>query len=121
MNKCNIDELKSVLSSLSSLESKLNNLDIGKSERSPVDLSELSDVVENNVKNTEYVELVKKINNNKTIDTSDSVKKATRNLCCCYTRFSKYLIIIMINLLLLKLIAGSFATRLKQVKFSKQK
>ena len=121
MNKCNIDELKSMLSSLSSLKSKLNNLDIGKSERSPVDLSELSDVVENNVKNTEYVELVKKINNNKTIDTSDSVKKATRNLCCCYTRFGKYLIIIMINLLLLKLIAGSFATRLKQVKFSKQK
>ena len=120
MNKCNIDELKSVLSSLSSLKSKLNNLDIGKSERSPVDLSELSDVVENNVKNTEYVELVKKINNNKTIDTSDSVKKATC-LCCCYTRFGKYLIIIMINLLLLKLIAGSFATRLKQVKFSKQK
>ena len=33
----------------------------------------------------------------------------------------KYLIIVMINLLLLKLIAGSFTTRLKQVKFSKQK
>ena len=89
MSKCNIDELKSVLSSLSSLESKLDNLDIGKSERSPVDLSELSDVVENDAKNTEYVELVKKINNNKTIDTSDSVKKAARNLCCCYTRFGK--------------------------------
>ena len=89
MKKCNIDELKGVLSGLSSLESKLNNLDIGKSERSPVDLSELIDVVENDVKNTEYVVLVKKINNNKTIDTSDSVKKAARNLCCCYARFGK--------------------------------
>ena len=50
-------------------------MDIGKLETTPVDLSKLSDVVKHEaVKNTEYNELVKKINAIQTIDTSDLVK-----------------------------------------------
>ena len=50
-------------------------MDIGKLETTPVDLSKLSDVVKHEaVKNTEYNELVKKVNAIQTIDTSDLVK-----------------------------------------------
>ena len=37
----------------------------------PVDLSKLSDVVKDNVKKTEYNELVKNVNNISTTDTSN--------------------------------------------------
>ena len=55
---------------LSSLKSAVDKLNIGKLENTPVDLSKLSNVVKSNVvKETEYVELVKKIN---AIQTSDA-------------------------------------------------
>ena len=51
-------------------------MDIGKLETTPVDLSKLSDTVKNEVaKKTEYNELIKKVNNRKTTDGSDLVKK----------------------------------------------
>ena len=44
------------------LKSKVDKLDIGKLETTPVDLSRLSNVVKNDVfKKTEYNELVKKV------------------------------------------------------------
>ena len=51
-----------VQSSLSTLKSIVNKLDAIKLETTPVDLSKLSDVVNNDVvKKTEYDELVKKL------------------------------------------------------------
>ena len=51
-------------------------MDIGKSETTPVDLSQLSDTVKNEVaKKTEHNELLKKVNNRKTTDGSGLVKK----------------------------------------------
>ena len=59
------------------MKSKVEKLDIGKVETTPVDLSRLSNVVKNNVdKKTEYNELVKKLNNIKTTDARDLVKKS---------------------------------------------
>ena len=56
-----IDKLKNVPSNLSSLKSKVDKLDIGKLETTPVDLSKLSNIVKNDVvKRTEYNKLVKK-------------------------------------------------------------
>ena len=56
------------------MKSKIDKLDIGKSETNPVDLSKLSNVVKNNVdKQTEYDELVKKVNAIQTTDTTDLV------------------------------------------------
>ena len=56
-----IDRLKNVPSNLSSLKSKVDKLDIGKLETTPVDLSKLSNIVKNDVvKRTEYNKLVKK-------------------------------------------------------------
>ena len=62
---------------MSILENKVDKLDIGKLENTPVDLRKLSNVVKNDaVKNTEYDELVKKvINTINTTDTSHLVKK----------------------------------------------
>ena len=58
----------------------MDKLDIGKLETTPVDLSKLSDAVKNEVlKKTEYNELVKKVNNINTTDTSDLVKKTNYN------------------------------------------
>ena len=48
---------------LASLKSKIDKLDIGKLETTPLDLSKPSDLVKNEVvKKTKYDELVKKIN-----------------------------------------------------------
>ena len=59
VNKFNIDKLKNVPNNLSNLQA--DQLDIKKLEATPVNLSELSNVVKNNaIKNTEYDELVKK-------------------------------------------------------------
>ena len=58
------------------MKSKVNKLDIAKLETTPVGLSKLSDVVKNEVvKKIEYNELVKKVNNTNTTDTSDLVIK----------------------------------------------
>ena len=60
------------------MKSKIDELDIEKLETTPVDLSKLSDVVKNYVvKKAKYNELVKKLTNIKTTDTSDLVKKKT--------------------------------------------
>ena len=93
-------------SGLSNLKSKVDKLDIGKLETTPVDLSKLSTVVKNDVvKKNEYNELVKKVNAIQTTDTSDLVKKklTTQTLM---TLKRKLLIIIMINILLLKNLIG---------------
>ena len=76
MDELDIDKLKNVTSGLSSLKSKVDKSDIGKLETTPVDLSKLSDVIKNDVvKRIEHGELVKKVDNIKTTDTSDLVKK----------------------------------------------
>ena len=74
VDKLDIDKLKNVSSGLSSLKNKVDKLDNGKLEATPVNLSKLSNVVRNSVvKKTEYDELVRKVNNIKTADTSDLV------------------------------------------------
>ena len=77
MDELDIGKLKNVTSGLSSLKSKVDKSDIGKLETTPVDLSKLSDAIKNDVvKRIEHGELVKKVDNIKTTDTSDLVKKA---------------------------------------------
>ena len=75
VDKLDIDKLKKVPSGLNSLKSKVDKIDVDKLVLVPVDLSKLSSVVKNNVKKTEYNELVKKFNNISTTDTSSLVKK----------------------------------------------
>ena len=51
---------------------KVDKLGIGKLETTPVDLSNLSNLVKNDVvKKSEYNELVKRVNNVSTTDTND--------------------------------------------------
>ena len=62
---------------LAGLKSDFDRLEIDKLKTSPVDLSELSNVLKNEVvKKDVYNKLVKKVNFIKTTDTSDLVKKA---------------------------------------------
>ena len=63
--------MKNVPTSLSNLKSKVDKLDVDKLVPVPVDLSKLCDIKNNVVKKIEYNELVKKVNNIKTNDTSD--------------------------------------------------
>ena len=100
VDEVDIDKLKNVPSGLISLKSKVDKSDIGKLETTPVDLSKLNDAIKNDfVKRTEHGKLVKKVNNIKTTDTSDLVKKL--NMTQKFVKFKrKYLIIIMINMLL---------------------
>ena len=73
-------KLKTVQSGLSSSKSKVDKLDIGQLETTPADLSKLGDVVKNDFpKKTEYYEFVKKVNNMKTTNKSDLVKKTYYN------------------------------------------
>ena len=68
--------MKNAPSNLSNLKSKVGKLDPDKLVPVTVDLIKLSDVVKNDViKNTEYNELVKKVNNINTTDTGNLVKK----------------------------------------------
>ena len=79
VDKLDVDNLKNVPTNLTNLKSKVDKLDVGKLVPALADLSKLSKVVKNNVfQKAEYNELVKKVNNIKTTDTSDSVKKITR-------------------------------------------
>ena len=79
VDKLDVDNLKNVPTNLTNLKSKVGKLDVGKLVPALADLSKLSNVVKNNVfQKAEYNELVKKVNNIKTTDTSDSVKKITR-------------------------------------------
>ena len=74
VDKLNINELKNTPNGFSSLKSKVDKLDTGKLETTPVDLC---DLLKNEVtKKTEYDELVKKVNNMKTFNSSDLVKKS---------------------------------------------
>ena len=60
---------------LASLEPEIDKLDICKLETTPIDLSKLSDVIENEVlKKTGYNELIKKANALQTADASNLVK-----------------------------------------------
>ena len=104
VDKSGIDKLKSVPSNLSNLKSKVDKLDIGKLETTSVDLSKISNIVINAVaKMTDYNELIKKVNNIKTTDTSDLVKKKlTIAQKLMKLKVKLLLIMIMINVLLLK-------------------
>ena len=74
VDKLDIDKFKNVPSNLSNFKSKVDQLDIGKLGTTPVDLSKLSNVVKIDVvKKTEYNELVQKVNNISTTDTSNLV------------------------------------------------
>ena len=58
------------------MKSEVDQLDIGKLETTPVGLCKLGNVVKNDVvKKVEYNELVKRVNNISTTNTSDLVKK----------------------------------------------
>ena len=61
---------------LNNLKSKVDKLNIGKLETTQVHLSKLSNVV----KQTEYYELVKKVNNINTTDTSTKKLTTTQKL-----------------------------------------
>ena len=64
-----------IKSDLANLKTELDKIDIDKLARVPVELSKLSDVVQNDVvKKTEYDKLVVKVNN---IDTTGFVLKNT--------------------------------------------
>ena len=79
VNKLDFYKLEKVPSGLRSLKSKVDTLDIGKLETTSVDLSKLSDRVKNdNVKKTDD-ELVENVNNIKTTDTTNLVKRTDCN------------------------------------------
>ena len=85
------------------MKSKVGKLDIGKLESTPVDLITLSNVVKNEVvKKTAYDELVKKVNNFNTSDTSDLVKKKQTITQKLIKLKKKIQIMITTNILLLK-------------------
>ena len=128
IDKSDVDKIEKVPIGLSSLKTKLDKLDVAKLVPVSLDLSNLSNVVKNNVvKDTEYDQLVKKVNDIKTTDTSDLVKNIDYN-----TKLKRKLLIMMIvNILLYyywlyittvntitttitKLTVGYFAARLKQ-------
>ena len=80
VDELDVDKLKNVPSCLSSLKSKVGKLDISKLETTPVNLIKLNKLVKNDVvKKTEYNELVKKVNNSSTTDSSNLVKKTDYN------------------------------------------
>ena len=62
------------------MKSKVDKLDIGKLEAIPDVISKLSNVVKDDlVKKSEYDELIKKVNNVSTTDTSNLEKKSDYN------------------------------------------
>ena len=97
IDKSDIDKIEKVPIGLSCLKIKLDKLDVAKLVPVSLDLSNLSNVVKNNVvKDTEYGQLVKKVNDIKTTDTSDLVKNIDYN-----TKLKRKLWIMMIvNILL---------------------
>ena len=62
VDKLDINKLVNVLTSLNNLNTKLDDLDVGKLKTVPIDLKKLSDVVEV-VKNTKFNTLKRKVNN----------------------------------------------------------
>ena len=101
MNQISINK-KNVPNDLSNLISKVDKLDIGKLETSPVDLSKLSNVVKNNVaKNTEYDELIEKFVILILLVLMIQLEKLTITQKLMKLK-RKLLIMILINILLLK-------------------
>ena len=101
IDKLDIDKLEKVQSGLSNLKSKVDKLDVSVVGTCPVHLSKLSDLVLNDfIKKTEYDELVKKVNDITTINTSYLLKKLTMTQKLVKLQ-RKYLIIIMIDILLI--------------------
>ena len=111
-------------SGLSSLKSKVDELYIGKLEPILVDLSNLSDVVKDEVvKKTEYNELIKKVNNINTTDTSNLILKTDHNINLNEIEkkitdhdYTKY-----ITQEFNKLISENFAARLAQANLASKK
>ena len=114
--------IKNLSNGLSSLKCKVDELDIGKLQFTPVDLIQLSDVVKNYVvKKTEYDELIKNVSNIKTTDTIDLVKKTDYNTKdekiekkITDHEHGKYFTTQKFN----KVTAHNFAARLKQANLS---
>ena len=99
VDKLDIDKLKNVPNDLSNFQSKVDKLDIGKLETTQVDLSELTNIVKNDVvKKSEYNELVKKVKNVSTTNTSNLVKKLIITL-----KLKIKLLLIIINMLLIRI------------------
>ena len=97
VDKLNNDELKLVPSNLSNLKSKLNKLDIGKLQTTPVGIRKLSNCVKNDVaKKVEYNNSLKKVSNIK----SDLVKKLTITQKFMKLKIKLILIMIMLNILM---------------------
>ena len=78
VNKLDIDKLNIVPNCVSSLKSKVDKLDIGKLETTPVDLNKLSNVGNNDVKNTKYNVKIKNIED-KIPDMTNLTAKNTLN------------------------------------------
>ena len=105
-------------SNLSDLKSKVDKLDIAKLETTPVDLSKLSNVVKNDfVEKIEYNELLKKVNDISTTNTSNLVKITDYNTKMGEIEnkinahdYAKYLTSQEFD----KLTADTFTTRLKE-------
>ena len=101
---------------VNSLKSKLHKLDVDKLVSVPVDVSKLRNVKSDVVKKIEYNELVKKVNNISTTDTSNLVKKTDYDTKISEienkitTDHSTYIIIQEFN----KLTSENFAARLTQ-------
>ena len=80
---------------------KVDKVGIGKLETTPVDLSNLSNLVKNDVvKKSEYNELVKRVNNVSTTDTNDLENWLKRKKL---VKLKIKLLLIMINRLVLLL------------------
>ena len=64
VDKLNINKLAHIATSLNNLNTKVDDLDVGKWKTAPVDLKKLIDVVDNEViKNTKFNKLKTKVNN----------------------------------------------------------
>ena len=88
---------------ISNLKSKVDKLDVGKLETTPVGLSKLSNVVKHDVvKKTDYNELIKKVNTIQATDTSNLVKKPTLTQRLTKLKRKLLIMIIVISILLHK-------------------
>ena len=64
VDKCDINKLVNVPTSLNNLKEKVVDLDVGKLKTVPINLKNLSDIVDNEViKNTKFNTLKTKVNN----------------------------------------------------------
>ena len=73
VDQLDIDKLEKVPTGLNSLKSNVDKVNVNKSVPVSADLSKQSDVVRNDIKKTDYDELVKNVNAIQTTDTSNLV------------------------------------------------